>query len=68
MNLLDWAYGRSTEQEQGFAVKAIGYAMGLVQSQRMGESQNGNVYFGGAPVLLASMRDLVQALTPEELQ
>ena len=62
MNLLKWAWLRPTRLERDFAVVAAGYAISFSDSQKVGENQNGAARFGGAPVMLATMQELLKGL------
>ena len=62
MNILDWAWRQPTRLERDFAFAAAGYAISFSDSQKMGESQTGAARFGGAPVMLATMRELLKGL------
>lgn len=62
MTLINWAFCLRTTRERAFATVALGHAMEFGRAQRMGESQGGSVRLGGAPVMLAAMRELVAGL------
>ena len=62
MSLLNWAWELPTAMEQDYASRAVGYAMSFGAAQRMGESQSGHLRLGGAPVMLAAMRDMLAGL------
>ena len=62
MSLLNWAWELPTAMEQDYATRAVGFAMTFASAQRMGESQSGYLRLGGAPVMLAAMRDMLAGL------
>ena len=62
MTLLKWAWLRPNRLERDFAVVAAGYAMALGSAQCIGETQDGAPRFGGAPVMLATMREFLVGL------
>ena len=62
MSLLNWAWELPTAMEQDYATRAVGFAMTFASAQRMGETQTGYVSFGGAPVMVSAMRDMLAGL------
>lgn len=59
----DWIANQPTECEREFARRAMAHSLSIYNAQRQGESRT-STHFGGAPVLVVAMRQMVEGLQP----
>lgn len=56
-----WAEDRRTQVEKDFARRLVAPCVVVANAQRMGQGEHSD-HLGSAPVLLAAMRDFVEAM------